>query len=471
MNPNIGAGGGNNTCNLFSDGGFEAGAGNWVSNTTPTVVGGARTGAGALNFNNGFLGQTFDVTPGTQYTFSGFYQSDGNSGWAGFGVDFVDANGNEVGELVRTLEVAADWNAFTLDASIPAGAVFIRPWFFTQPGRTVTLDDIDLRPSGCVNGQTGNQPPFVANPGNQVGAVGDTVNLPISAIDPEGSAVTFSATNLPAGLTIGPNNGMISGTLQADGASNVTVSASDGDNSGQSTFSWTVTDPNGGGNCNALTNGSFESGMVGWTSSVIGEEVRTLNESSAYAPFVLSFTSPANTVSIRVWVYTDSDREVTLDAVDLREVGCSGNNGNNGGSACNAVQNPGFEINSGGWFTNTTPTLVPDAGQGNQAVQISDGWISHAMPAVAGQSYTGTALVKSAGNSGWSGMGLDFVDANGTKLADAVQTIDAVSSYGSLSVSGTAPAGTDQVLVWFFADANRTTNVDDVDVRLTNCTD
>ncbi|MGC1442580.1 MAG: Ig domain-containing protein, partial [Burkholderiaceae bacterium] len=531
LDPNIGGGGGNDLCNRFSDGGFESGTGNWFSDTSPTVVGGARTGAGALTFGNGFIGQVFDATPGTQYTFSGFYQSDGNVGWAGFGVDFVDANGDEVGELVRTLEVAGDWTAFSLDAPVPLGAVFIRPWFYTQAGRTVTLDDIDLSKTGCVDGNNGNQPPFVSNPGNQVGAVGEAVSLSISAIDPDSDPVTFSATNLPAGLTIGPNDGVISGILAADGANNVTVFANDGQNTGQTGFVWTVTDPNGGGNCNALNNGSFESGMAGWSSSLtptvvndaavgssaaqfsggwismtvpgapntdysftgqyksqagdgwsgygidyldgsgneIGEEVQTLNAAATYTVFALSATSPANTASLRIWLYADADRQLTLDALDIREAGCTGDGGNNGGGACNAVTNPGFETNTAGWFTNTTPALVADAAEGSQAAQITGGWISHVVPVQPGTSYTASALVKSIGGSGWSGTGLDFVDSSGTKLADSVQTIEVANGYGPVIMTSIAPAGAIEVQFWFAADATRTTNLDAVDLRVTGC--
>ena len=43
--------------------------------------------------------------------------------------------------------------------------------------------------------------------------VGDTVNLDADATDADGDTLTYSATGLPAGVTIAPATGVISGTL------------------------------------------------------------------------------------------------------------------------------------------------------------------------------------------------------------------------------------------------------------------
>jgi len=87
-------------------------------------------------------------------------------------------------------------------------------------------------------------PPQLANPGNQVNAAGDQVSLSLSASDPNGAALTYTAANLPAGLTIDPVAGTISGTLANSAASanpyNVTVTASDGTQAASQSFHWTV---------------------------------------------------------------------------------------------------------------------------------------------------------------------------------------------------------------------------------------
>jgi hypothetical protein len=89
----------------------------------------------------------------------------------------------------------------------------------------------------------------VTNPGNQSGTVGTAASLQINASDSAtGQTLTYSATGLPAGLSINAASGLISGTPTAAGTSNVTVSASDTTGAaGTASFTWTVS--GGGGGC------------------------------------------------------------------------------------------------------------------------------------------------------------------------------------------------------------------------------
>ncbi|MCC8243640.1 S8 family peptidase [Saccharothrix luteola] len=95
--------------------------------------------------------------------------------------------------------------------------------------------------------------PAVTNPGNQSTVVGTAVSLQLSASG--GTApYTFTATGLPAGLSIS-SSGLITGTPTATGTSSVTVTATDSaSRTGSTTFSWTVTST--GGSCDAVTNGT-----------------------------------------------------------------------------------------------------------------------------------------------------------------------------------------------------------------------
>ncbi len=89
-----------------------------------------------------------------------------------------------------------------------------------------------------------NEPPVLTSPGDQVGIVGDEVNLAIDATDPDGDALTFGATGLPAGLAIDPQTGIVAGTLSAAATHTVTVTVDDGnDGSDSIDFQWTVGDP------------------------------------------------------------------------------------------------------------------------------------------------------------------------------------------------------------------------------------
>ena len=88
----------------------------------------------------------------------------------------------------------------------------------------------------------------VTNPGNQSGTVGTAASVQVHATDSGGAALTYSATGLPAGLSINSSTGLISGTPTAAGTSSVTVTAKDSTGaSGSTTFTWTVASSGGGG--------------------------------------------------------------------------------------------------------------------------------------------------------------------------------------------------------------------------------
>ncbi len=104
----------------------------------------------------------------------------------------------------------------------------------------------------------------VSNPGNQSTVTGASVNLPLSASGGT-SPYTWSATGLPAGLSINASTGTISGTATTAGTSSVTVTAKDAANkTGTASFSWTV---GATGNCTGqkIVNGGYESGAANWT--------------------------------------------------------------------------------------------------------------------------------------------------------------------------------------------------------------
>lgn len=84
----------------------------------------------------------------------------------------------------------------------------------------------------------------VTNPGAQTSKVDDVINLAISATDPDGDPITYSASGLPAGLGINASTGIISGIPSAVGAYNVSVQVSDGYDNSSVSFTWTI-DPAG----------------------------------------------------------------------------------------------------------------------------------------------------------------------------------------------------------------------------------
>jgi hypothetical protein len=110
----------------------------------------------------------------------------------------------------------------------------------------------------------------VTNPGNQTGTVGTAVSLQITATDSaSGQTLTYSATGLPAGLSINSSTGLISGTPTTAGSSSVTVTAKDTTGAtGSASFTWTISAAAGCTAQQLLGNPGFETGSLSpWTAT------------------------------------------------------------------------------------------------------------------------------------------------------------------------------------------------------------
>src|SRR5262249_3029157 len=86
----------------------------------------------------------------------------------------------------------------------------------------------------------------LTTPADQENGAGDTVSVSLVASDVFGNALTYTASGLPAGLSVNASTGLISGTIAAT-AANVTpypvsVTASDGTYSGTAFLYWNVSD-------------------------------------------------------------------------------------------------------------------------------------------------------------------------------------------------------------------------------------
>jgi hypothetical protein len=101
--------------------------------------------------------------------------------------------------------------------------------------------------------------------------VGTAVSLQISASDSaSGQTLTYSATGLPAGLSINASTGLITGTPTTAATNSTTVTAKDTTGAtGSASFTWTINPATSG--CTAqqlLGNPGFETGSISpWTST------------------------------------------------------------------------------------------------------------------------------------------------------------------------------------------------------------
>ena len=134
-------------------------------------------------------------------------------------------------------EYKAVAESFTATAS-SAGAVTIQ---FVTVKDNAQVNGIEVQPVSGGGGTTGNTV-TVTNPGTETWTMGTAASLQIAASDSaSGQTLTYSATGLPAGLSISSTTGLISGTPTAAGTGSATVTVADTTGaSGSATFSWTV---------------------------------------------------------------------------------------------------------------------------------------------------------------------------------------------------------------------------------------
>jgi hypothetical protein len=182
--------------------------------------------------------------------------------WYLDGSQFFQVNENQV--PVSTWQAAIDHN-FSIILDLAMGGSYpnnvcgcTTPTSSTSSGATMNVAYVAAYQT--TGGGGGGNTVTVTNPGNQTGTVGTAVSLQVHASDSaSGQTLTYSATGLPAGLSINSSTGLISGTPTTAATSNVTVKATDTTGaSGSAAFSWTINSSGGGGGKQCTTTASSD---------------------------------------------------------------------------------------------------------------------------------------------------------------------------------------------------------------------
>ncbi|HEX3392356.1 MAG TPA: putative Ig domain-containing protein, partial [Solirubrobacteraceae bacterium] len=256
-------------------------------------------------------------------------------------VQILNSSGTVLSTLhtYSNLDAASGYQQRTFDLSQYAGQTITLKLTATEDASGQTsfvADDFALNVAG---GSGGGNTVTVTNPGSQTGTVGTATSLQIQASDSaSGQTLTYSATGLPAGLSINASTGLISGTPNTAGSSTVTVTVTDPTRAkGSTTFTWTI---NSSGGCTAaqlLGNPGFETGTASPWSASSG----VINNSSSEPPHSGSWdawldgygkthtdtlsqgvTIPMScmTATLSFWLHIDTAETSTTTAYDTLKV-------------------------------------------------------------------------------------------------------------------------------------------------------
>jgi len=143
----------------------------------------------------------------------------------------------------RFVDLTFGANGLHLSVQMPSHASDATPGYyqlfvFDQAGVPSVARVIRMGPAAAANPAIA---PTLTNPGAQTTERGAAVTLALTATDPNGDALAFSASGLPAGLTINSTTGQITGAPTTAGTYDVVLTVSDGVNVASASFSWVVT--------------------------------------------------------------------------------------------------------------------------------------------------------------------------------------------------------------------------------------
>jgi hypothetical protein len=312
----------------------------------------------SLNDNRelGLITTDSGVVTGLESTFNGdFTGSAANKVAIISPGSMTTATGTAVNYQVQAIDTATGTLSYSASGlptglSLSSSTGVISGTASTAGTYSVTLTGKDSSgPSGSASftwtigsgGGSGGNMVTVTNPGSQSTTVGTAASLQISASDSaSGQTLTYSASGLPAGLSISSSTGLVSGTPTTAGSYSVTVTATDTTGAkGTASFAWTVGSASGGG-CTAaqlLGNPGFETGAAApWTASsgVIADNSKEPPHSGSWDAWLdgygktttdtlvqpVTLPSGCTTYSFSYWLHIDTAETTKSTAYDTLKV-------------------------------------------------------------------------------------------------------------------------------------------------------
>jgi hypothetical protein len=213
----------------------------------------------------------------------------------------------------------------------------------------------------------------------------------------------------------------------------------------------------------------------------LSDQKAGLGESNEMTGFTATATAPAGTAKVLVWVWSGSSGKTIVDDITLAQGSCSPGTPEPPAPeppapeppapeppapapACQMLTNGDFANGLSNWQS-TWGSSSAEAG----GMAVANGVRVQQVSATAGTSYTVTGDYRTVGHTGGRDVGIDFVDASGTKLAQTTAGLDQSDAVSNFTATATAPSGTAGIVIWVWSGDTGKTIVDNITLTPTGC--